>query len=658
MPSQFLIEKLKASGLDPADVDATDVYDFSGAVSGLKLPYYTPDGRQHPHMHRVRLALPPPGTGKYTQPSTEELVRAGHPASTATMPYLNPHILGPGGVKWDDVAKVAGKKLLIVEGELKAAAAGKMLQRFAIGIPGCEGGVRRNEQGVAHVHPMIRPLIAPGDLVEVVLDGDILTNPAVNRAAGTLKRAMGRFGVRPPQPGRGPGLDDWLMGMNAADHQRAFEALPRTFGEDFDEDWVSVADAFGLALNAKGTAAAPTISNLLYVLEKHERFITRYFFDLMRGNIYRNEPKGPQPFEDAFVADEQTWFQRKLGMAITKQTMLDALRWMAAQPRWQRNLLLEEIPAWDGTPRLEEMFIHGWGAQDSDYIRAVGKNWLVSGIARASVAGCKVDTMLVLVGPQGSRKSMSLEALAGGLYVATHSQVQDKDFIMALHRGWMIDLAELSSMNHSESNAVKGIITNAIDHIRPPYGAVVEEKKRRSVMVGTTNEERFLRDHTGNRRFWPVASGNIDIAWIKANRLQLLAEARTNYAAGQDWWTMPASTLAVQEARMEIGPWDAPLKAILSGAHNFRIVTVNSVSYRFITSEELMDALGIELRFRKSHMYRDLSASIKRIGGGWEQYFCPQRITLKDGGFVECVRGYRIPVTGNPTAKVININEF
>lgn len=659
MPSAFMLAKLAASGLDPADVDATDaVSPYNTVPSGFRLPYYRPDGTQHPHMYRIRLESPAPGHGKYTQPSAAELIALGHPATDATHPYLNPYILG--GLTWAGLAPHR-KRLLIVEGEIKAASAGKLLKMAALGIPGCWGGTTRNPEGIFHVHPVIKGLIRGDDYVEVILDGDILTNPDVNRAAGTLKRALLRLGVKAvfvllpaPVPGRGAGLDDWLMDQPDGTRNQAYEALPRTYGDEFDEDWISVADAFGLATNKQGIAL-PTVSNLKRIMEKDDRYKARYFFDVMRGNIYRNDPSGPRPFVDSFVFDEQDWLQRRFGMVVPKQTTFDAMRWLADQPRWHRNILLEALPDWDNVPRLEQMFVRGWGAKDDEYTRAVGKNWLVSAMARANVAGCKVDTMLVLIGAQGIKKTKSLEVLAGTLYIATHAQVTDKDFIMSLHRGWMIDLAELSSMNHSDAAHIKGIITNATDHIRLPYDATISEKPRHSIMVGTTNEDRFLRDGTGNRRFWPVACGTIDLDWIEKNRMQLLAEAQAAYLAGQTWWDMPNdATLAAQAARLEIGPWDGALDLILSGAHNFRTITVNGVSYHYITSEELLESLGFAPKDRKGHMFRDLASAVKRISGGkWEPYPCAQRIVMPGGTFRDFSRGYRVPVVGNVTGNVI-----
>jgi len=522
--------------------------------------------------------------------------------------------------------------------------------------------VRRDKRGIAHAHPIIKALLQPGDLVEVVLDGDILTNRSVNRAGGNLRRALLRLGVKvrfvllpPPAPGVGAGLDDWLMRIDAADRQRAFAALPRVDGSEFDEDWASVADFFELATNKDGIATN-LVTNIRKIMQGHEYFATRYYLDIMRGNIYRDDPHGPAAFDDSFIFDEQCWFETRFGMKVSKQGMLDALRWMAKQPRWHRNTLLESLPAWDGVSRLETMFIVGLGAPDTPHVRAAGLRWLVSAMARANAPGCQVDTMLVLVGKQGIGKSRALEALAAGLYVATHTQVQDKDFTLALDRGWLIDMAELSSMNHSDANHIKGIITTATDHIRPPYAAVIERKPRHCVIVGTTNEDRFLRDQTGNRRFWPVQCGKVDLPWLKANGGQLRAEAQERYLAGQDWWDMPDETAAEQDARMEIGAWDAELVRILNSTDYSRVVAKNGQCYRFITSEELLMGLGLEPWKRKSHMYRDLKAAMERVAPHWKKDICHQAISIAGGAIVSGVNGYWLPTVANVSATVVDLH--
>jgi predicted P-loop ATPase len=656
---RFMWQKLDASGLRPDDLDAVTHYDYAGNPAGFRIPYFRADGLQHPLMHRTRLSRPAPGQGKYTQPSAEEIRRAGYPESDARLPYLNHKMLG--ATTWQALGNVVGKKMLLVEGELKAVCAGKYLRVAAIGLPGCWGGTIKDERGIFHVNPVIQSLIQPGDTIEVVLDGDILTNKDVNRAAGTLKRALARLGIAAifvllpiPASGVGAGLDDWLMQQSAGDQQRAFAALPRTYGEDFYEDWASVGDYFGLMPGKSGVAQS-TLLNVTTLMENHEHFTGRYFFDVLRNNLYRDGPKGPEGMTDAWGVDEVTWIHEYTGMVISRTTALDCIRWMAEQPKWRRNFLLEALPAWDNVNRMEMMFVNGWGVQDSPYIRAVGRNWLTSALARAMQPGCKVDTVLVLIGPQGIGKSKSLQALGNGFYLQTHAQVQSKDFIMAMHRGWLIDMAELSSMNHSDAAQVKGLITTDVDFFRPPYASAIAEMKRHSVIVGTTNEEHFLRDPSGNRRFWPVACGSIDLNWIKGNSLQLLAEAKTRVERGENWWDMPASTQAVQEARMETSPWDARVAVIMGSPHTMRIITVNSVPYRYITSEEILDGLDIEMRFRKSHMYRDLAASMKRVAGSWESYRYNLPITLPGGGVLPYSSGYRQPVMGNPTATVIDL---
>lgn len=654
-----MVTKLAQSGLRPEDIEATVAHDFNGIEVGFRIPYNLQDGTPHRTLARIRLENPPPGKGKYTQPSVEELVRAGHPPEDATYPYLNRVIIQPA--TWDTIAASVGKRLLIVEGEIKAAAALKLLGLAAVGIGGCDNGVRRDEHGICRVHTAIAALIRPGDKVEVVLDGDLLTNPNVNRAAGTLKRALWRLGVEvvfvvlpPPVPGRGAGLDDWLMGMPPADMRAAFDALPRVNGSGFREDRASLCHWLGLMMSEKGAPLA-NASNVKTIIDKHERFKGKYYFDVIRCNLYRDTPFGAQPFTDGMASEEQCWIQENLLPMVSKGIVDDSLRALPDQPKWQRNLLIESLSPWDGKPRLETMFIDGWGATDSDYVRAVGRNWLTSAMARANEPGCKVDTVLVLIGDQGIGKSQSLALIGGPYYVETHSQTHDKDFLMALHRGWLIDMAELGSMNHNIVEQVKGIISTPSDSFRPPYGKSVVEMKRHSIICGTTNEDQFLRDPTGNRRFWPIECGDIDLDWIEKNRAQLYAEAQHRYISKEKWWIMPASAAAYQQARMETHPWDMQLRMALGGSNAMRIISVRGTGYRFITNEELLTSVGLEINMRKSHHYRDLALCVKRVGAGvWEKYRHAERITLPSGGVLDLTRGYRAQVTGNPTAKVVD----
>lgn len=136
---------------------------------------------------------------------------------------------------------------------------------------------------------------------------------------------------------------------------------------------------------------------------------------------------------------------------------------------------------------------------------AMVRKWLIGAAARALKPGCQMDYCLVLKGHQGLLKSTGLKALAGGeWFTSTHAN-SDKDFLQNVHSCWIYELAELESItNAKQAGALKNLITTATDVFRPPYGRTPERTDRQSVFCATVNKDQFLRDDTGNRRFWVV----------------------------------------------------------------------------------------------------------------------------------------------------------
>jgi putative DNA primase/helicase len=159
---------------------------------------------------------------------------------------------------------------------------------------------------------------------------------------------------------------------------------------------------------------------------------------------------------------------------------------------------------WDGTKRLETLFIDYLGAENSPYIRAVTKIILCAAVARIYEPGIKFDNMLVLVGPQGIGKSYILKLLGRNWHSDSISTMVGKDFYEQLQGYWIIEMAELSALKRSEVEAVKQAISKQEDVFRVAYGRNTSIFPRQCVFFGTTNESYFLRDKTGNRRFWPV----------------------------------------------------------------------------------------------------------------------------------------------------------
>jgi putative DNA primase/helicase len=125
-------------------------------------------------------------------------------------------------------------------------------------------------------------------------------------------------------------------------------------------------------------------------------------------------------------------------------------------------------------------------------------------VMRAMRPGCKFDYMLILKGEQGLAKSGSFRALAEPWFTDNAIKVGDKDSMMAMQLVWIAESAELESLNKAETTAVKQFLSAQEDMYRPPYGAQIKKRPRHTVMGGTTNADTFLKDATGDRRFWPL----------------------------------------------------------------------------------------------------------------------------------------------------------
>ncbi|SCW86186.1 Predicted P-loop ATPase and inactivated derivatives [Paenibacillus tianmuensis] len=163
-----------------------------------------------------------------------------------------------------------------------------------------------------------------------------------------------------------------------------------------------------------------------------------------------------------------------------------------------------ESTAWDGIQRAERIFIVYLGAADTHYTRQVTRKMLLTAVARLYRPGCKFDQMLVLVGPQGAGKSSLLAKLGRDWFSDSLRTFENKEAGEHLQAGWIFEIGELSAMKKSEVEEVKAFLSKTEDRYRVAYDRQVSEFPRKCVFFGTTNTRDFLRDATGNRRFWPV----------------------------------------------------------------------------------------------------------------------------------------------------------
>lgn len=300
----------------------------------------------------------------------------------------------------------------------------------------------------------------------------------------------------------------------------------------------------GLERNAKG-GYDDSLDNLTKILT-HDPRLQTIRYNLLAETIDVQEPdllpwrQAKPGWSDADVAQLKLYLEKGFGLYSGTKTA-EALQ-IAANARAYHPIrdYLEGLPAWDGQKRLDTLLVDYLGAQDTDYVRTVTRKTLIAAVARVFRPGCKFDTVLILAGPQGTGKSTLFAKLAGAWFsdALTLTDMRDKTGSEKLQGYWVLELGELAGMKKMEVETVKGFLSRTDDKFRAAYARTVESHPRQCIIVGSTNAENgFLRDVTGNRRFWPVSiSGKtVKHTWELTPELiaQIWAEALAGYRAGE-----------------------------------------------------------------------------------------------------------------------------
>lgn len=194
---------------------------------------------------------------------------------------------------------------------------------------------------------------------------------------------------------------------------------------------------------------------------------------------------------------------------------------------------------WDGVPRVKmwaRTYLHAEGSDE--YLAAIGPKFLISAVARVMQPGCQADHVLVLEGRQHLGKTKTARALAvrSEWFAGSLPDIHSKDAPLQLVSRWIIEISELKAIRTSQVEAVKAFITENIDTFRPPYGRRTAQFPRQCVFIGTTNESEYLRDRTGNRRYWPLRCRKIELTRLEQDVPQIWAEAVQLYRSGALWY--------------------------------------------------------------------------------------------------------------------------
>ena len=279
-----------------------------------------------------------------------------------------------------------------------------------------------------------------------------------------------------------------------------------------------------------------SLANVEAVLRNDPAYPAGYFrYDRFAEKLYYRDA----PAEDHLDTRINIDIERRYNIAPRTTTVQEAVVTLAKESSFHpvKDYLEQQEKAWDGVSRLGELFRMGFGAMgDAGYLEDAATKFCIGAVARIFDPGCKMDNMIVITGGQGIGKSTAFSILARGWFADSPLSIGDKDAFMQMAGKWFYELSELDSFRKAENTRIKAFLSSRFDTFRPPFGRHVVERPRQTVIVGTTNEDQFLNDPTGSRRFVPVRATRVDIAWLAANRDQLWGEAVTRYRAGEIWY--------------------------------------------------------------------------------------------------------------------------
>lgn len=372
------------------------------------------------------------------------------------------------------------------------------------------------------------------------------------------------------------------------------------FNEDEEIEAKSYRNASLYLINEKSVAG-------LFV---YDEFADRVFLSRRpRWEENTGELWADRVLEDVDATRATGWLEGygvKLKPTEVQRCIIDAAK------RFMVNPVQEYLGAlkWDGKARIDNWLTYYLGAISTPYTNLVGPRWLISAAARAFDPGCQVDTMLILEGPQGLKKSTALRVLAtfGGHSYFTDdlTDIGNKDAIMQLQGSLIVEIAELAAMMKKNSEDVKSFLSRRVDKYRPPYGANTVERRRRCVFAGTHNPGAvaYLKDETGARRFWPVRVTACDIAALDQDRDQIWAEAVHRWRSGERYW-LEDSEIALatveQDERQEEEIWAEAINRCLENA--------STKSAALILTE-----VGMPQKDQNAPAFKRLAAYMHRIG--------------------------------------------
>lgn len=391
----------------------------------------------------------------------------------------------------------------------------------------------------------------------------------------------------------------------------------------------------------------PSLLNILTLLRNEPNLSGLARYNEMRETVVKvRKPV----WEDSPVADPvngvdwidpdetamREYLERVYRVEVSKSLLSDAVSLVAEENRYNPVVDYLNSLEWDGVKRIDTMLSDYLGVVDSPYSRAVSAKTLIGAVSRAFNPGCKFDFMLILEGDQGKGKSSFVRALAHNdeWFADSIESMAVKEAVESMSGSWIIEMAELHAVSKAQIEHTKNFLSRQSDRVRMAYERKARTFPRRCIFIGTTNDECYLTDDTGNRRYWPVRChiDQIDHESVRAVSDQLWAEAVVRYRAGETAYLDEAErVMAVVEQKNRsthndglsaaVMNWldvPVPVNRYASDAERFSSSSELEIRTVVCAREVATDFLGVE--------EKDLDRFVKRINaairasGEWTSY--------------------------------------
>lgn len=413
--------------------------------------------------------------------------------------------------------------------------------------------------------------------------------------------------------------------------------------EDIDTDWISK-----LALDAGGQIKK-TINNAVMVLEHDPLLKDKIAIDefanqgVVLGALPWDSGTDQRPWTDNDDANYANYMELYYDIK-GKDLLSNALTIVSGKHKFSDVRKYLKSLKWDGVKRLDTLLIDYLGAEDNPYTRAVMRKSLCAAVTRAMRDFVKYDYMPILAGPQGIGKSTFLSTIGKAWFSDSLTTFEGKEAAELIQGVWVVEVGELTAMNRQEVNAVKQFLSKVDDIYRAPYGRRTARYPRRCVFFGTSNEVEFLKDDTGNRRFWPIDVGDYEptkSVWddLPGEVDQIWAEAYTYYLLGEKLFLskeIEAIAMEVQDEHSDYSALEGNIRDYLETRvpTNWLEMTVQerrmflngNVAYegdlepmdRVCIAQIWAECLGGDIKYLKPQNRNEIARVLRKIPG-WEK---------------------------------------